>query len=189
MRKKFFNSEIRTKKKVKDMKSIFNLTFHLIYFFIYSPFKYTSFPLFNFFRYLALKIFFCDIHTFNVSDGVTIYFPWKVSIAKNSSINQGVIIDGFGGVSIGEGVRIASYTVINTADHQFLDKSKYIYLQGYLCSSVIIENDVWIGSSCCINKGIRIGKGSVVGAGSVVTKDIPPYTVVAGVPAKFIRKR
>ena len=189
MQKKYINSDFRVHKNLSDMKSPSNLIFHAIYFFIYGLFKYISFPCFNFFRYLVLKIFLCNLHTTKISDGVSIYFPWKVFVGKNSSINQGVIIDGFGGVSIGEGVRIAAYTVINTADHQFLDKSLYIYLQGYICSSVVIEDDVWIGSSCCINKGVRIGRGSVVGAGSVVTKSVPPYTVVGGVPAKVIRNR
>lgn len=54
---------------------------------------------------------------------------------------------------------------------------------------IFIGNDVWIGSSVKVMPGVRIGNGAVVGAGSIVTKDIPPYTIVAGVPAKEIRKR
>jgi maltose O-acetyltransferase len=54
---------------------------------------------------------------------------------------------------------------------------------------VIIEDDVWIGARVIILPGVKIGKGSIVGAGAVVTKDVEPYSIVAGVPAKLIRKR
>jgi maltose O-acetyltransferase len=54
---------------------------------------------------------------------------------------------------------------------------------------VIIEDDVWIGRNAIIMPGIRIGKGSIIGAGSVVTKDVEPFSVVGGVPAKLIKKR
>lgn len=53
----------------------------------------------------------------------------------------------------------------------------------------LIEDDVWIGSNVVVRQGLRIGRGAVIGAGSVVLEDVPPYTIVAGVPAKEIRKR
>ncbi|MFM6860620.1 MAG: DapH/DapD/GlmU-related protein [Dolichospermum sp.] len=52
-----------------------------------------------------------------------------------------------------------------------------------------MEDDVWIGSGCQILDGITIGKGAIIGAGSVVTKDVEPYSVVAGVPSKLIKRR
>lgn len=54
---------------------------------------------------------------------------------------------------------------------------------------IIIDNDVWIGTGVIILKGVHIGRGSIVAAGAIVTKDIPPYSIVGGVPAKIIRKR
>ena len=54
---------------------------------------------------------------------------------------------------------------------------------------IIVEDDVWIGARAIILKGVTIGKGSVVGAGAVVTKTIPPYSIVGGVPAKILRRR
>ena len=54
---------------------------------------------------------------------------------------------------------------------------------------IIIEDDCWLGSHVTVTKGVRIGKGSVIGANSVVTKDIPPYSVAVGTPAKVIKKR
>ena len=61
--------------------------------------------------------------------------------------------------------------------------------QGFVIAEVVIEDDVWIGSGVQINKGVRIGKGSIIGSGSVVTKDIPPYSVAAGVPCQVLKKR
>jgi len=63
---------------------------------------------------------------------------------------------------------------------------RYIFIERF--SKVIIQHDVWIGACVVILPGVTIGKYSVIGAGSVVTKDVPPFTVVAGVPAKPIRE-
>ena len=116
-------------------------------------------------------------------------FPWNVKIGRKSSLNQGVIINGYGQVSIGEGVRIAAYTCINSVDHEFDDPEKNIMEQGYKVGKIIIEDDVWVGSGSNINKGVNIGKGSVIGSGAVVTKDIPSYSIAAGVPCRVIRSR
>ena len=176
-------------KSKEEMNSIKNMLLHGVYLGLYGFVKYLPFPFFHYFRYFVIKLFAPSIKTKSIADGVTIYFPWKVQIDKNSTLNQGVIIDGFGGVEIGEGVRIASNVAINTADHNFENPNIFIYKQGYLCAPVVIEDDVWIGANCCINKGVTIGKGSVIGGGSVVTKNIPPYSVAVGVPAKVIKKR
>lgn len=68
---------------------------------------------------------------------------------------------------------------ISWTDHNSYDEFKEIY----------IGNDVWIGQRAMVMGGVRIGNGAVVGAGAVVTKDVPPYTIVGGVPAKIIRYR
>lgn len=172
-----------------EMKSIKNMLLHGAYLTMYSIFKYQSFPLSNYFRYGIIKIFARKIHAKYISDGVHLWFPWNIQIGKFSSLNQGVLIDGYGGVVIGENVRIAAYVTINTADHGFSSKSGLIRQQGYVVAPIYIGDDVWIGTQACINKGVTIGRGSVIGAGSVVTKDIPPYSVAVGNPCHVIRKR
>lgn len=105
-------------------------------------------------------------------------------IGKNSRIN-GCHISVSEKVTIGNNVRIAPYVIIidddyhDVADH-FAETSKK--------GAITIEDDVWLAMSCKIMKGVTVGKGSVVAMGALVTKDVPPYTVVAGVPAKVIKQ-
>lgn len=172
-----------------QMRSVRNMLLHAVYLSMYAFVKYLSFPLFNYLRYVVLKIFSKNIKTSYIMDGVTVWFPWRVSIGRGSSVNQGVIIDGFGTVTIGEGVRVAAYCSFNTTDHAFDDPSTPIALQGFVSAPIVIEDDVWLGTGVHVNKGVRIGKGSVIGSGSVVTKDIPPYSVAVGVPCKKIQDR
>lgn len=173
----------------EEMNTTRNLLAHGVYLGLYAFFKYLPFPFFEYFRYAIIRLFSRTIETSYIKDGVTIMFPWRVRIGRNSSLNQGVIIDGFGGVSIGCNVRIASYCTLNTADHCFEDPDTPIHEQGYLCAPITIEDDVWLGSHVNVNKGVTIGRGSVIGAGSVVTRDIPPYSIAVGIPCKPIRSR
>ncbi len=172
-----------------EMRGPKNLILHGIYLSLYGCVKNLSFPFTNYLRYGVIRLFSPEIKKTYISDGVLIMFPWRVRIGKDSSLNQGVIIDGYGGVNIGSGVRIAAYTTINTADHEYKDSTMRIMDQGYVCGAVNIGDDVWIGSHVCINKGVKVGTGSVIGSGSVVTKDVPPYSVAAGVPCRVIRRR
>ena len=77
---------------------------------------------------------------------------------------------------------------VSTSCHIFGPDHGITEFTGFTTSTVI-ENDVWIAANVCIKQGVTIGTGAVVGAGSVVTKDVPPYAIVAGVPARIIRYR
>ncbi|MEZ5393128.1 MAG: acyltransferase [Bryobacterales bacterium] len=76
---------------------------------------------------------------------------------------------------------------IVAVNHVFQDPNRPFVEQGITAEGVVIEDDVWIGSGAVITDGITVGRGSVVAAGAVVTKDVPPHTVVGGVPARVIR--
>lgn len=116
-------------------------------------------------------------------------FDGYIHIGKSCSINRQGYIWGGGGVTIGNMVRIGPRVNITTNNHVFKDKSRPIMEQGQDFSPIVIEDDVWIGVNVTILPGVTIGTGSVIGAGAVVTKDVQPFTVVAGVPAKIIKRR
>jgi acetyltransferase-like isoleucine patch superfamily enzyme len=106
------------------------------------------------------------------------------SIGKNSVINGKCRLDNKSSISIGENVSISQEVMILSADH---DPDSPDFTGRDL--PVIVEDYVWIGSRAIIMPGVTIGKGAVVAAGAVVTKDVIPYAVVGGVPAKLIRMR
>ncbi|GAL85249.1 acetyltransferase-like protein [Sporocytophaga myxococcoides] len=93
-----------------------------------------------------------------------------------------------GPVSIGNYVILAQNIVVSGLNHGYEDISTPICLQKCSVADIIIEDEVWIGANSVITAGIKIGKHSVVAGGSVVTKDVPPYSIVAGNPAKIIKQ-
>ena len=93
-----------------------------------------------------------------------------------------------GPVNIGNHVNLAQGITVTALNHNFADSEKRIDEQGVSTTPVIIENDVWIGANAVVLPGVKIGTHSVIAAGAVVTKDVPPYSIVAGVPAKIIKK-
>lgn len=107
----------------------------------------------------------------------------KLIVGRNSRLN-GVHIDARELVEIGDTVQIGPYTIIMDSDfHDLKDHSK-----DGPTKAIYIEDDVWIATRVTILKGVRIGKGSVIAAGAIVTKDIPPYCVAAGTPARVVKK-
>lgn len=119
-----------------------------------------------------------------ISRNVDLRSPYRISIGKNTIINKNCLIDGRGGCVIGNNVDIAQDAYIWTEQHDY-NSPNYDSVN----KTVHIEDDVWIASRATILPGVKVGKGAVVACGSVVTKDVLPYTVVGGVPAKVIGKR
>lgn len=111
-----------------------------------------------------------------------------IRIGKDSLVGEYNVIRGQGGVSIGNRVYTAPLVQILAVNHVTDDPDRPIAEQGITAEGIDIEDDVWIGSGAVLTDGIRVGKGAVIAAGAVVTKDVPPGVVVAGVPAKVIRK-
>lgn len=111
-----------------------------------------------------------------------------IKIGKNCLIGEYSIIRGQGGVEIGDRVFTSPYTQIIAVNHVFDDPKRPFIEQGITAEGIIIEDDVWLGAGAIITDGIHVGKGAVVAAGAVVTKDVPAYTVVGGVPARPIKK-
>lgn len=117
-------------------------------------------------------------------------FENEVRIGSYTQINPFTVIYGGSGVFIGDNVMIAPHCMIAAGNHDYKQVEKPIRFAGNLSKGpIIIEDNVWIGANCTITDGVRIGKDAVVGANSVVNKDVAPYDIVGGVPAKFIRNR
>lgn len=122
--------------------------------------------------------------TFRLFPPFTADFGKNISFGKNVFINAGCHFQDQGGIYIGDGVLIGHNVVLATANHA-LEPSKSRKLN---YKPIIIRDNVWIGSNAVILQGVTVGEWAVVAAGAVVTKDVEPYTVVGGIPAKFIRK-
>lgn len=116
--------------------------------------------------------------------GARFYTASNISIGEDTVIGESAVLDGRAALTIGNHVTIASEVMIYNAEHDIEDE--YFKSQE---SHVIIEDYVFIGPRAIILPGVTIGKGSIVGAGAVVTKDIPPFAIVGGVPAKIIGER
>ena len=93
-----------------------------------------------------------------------------------------------GPVTIGNHVNLAQGITVTALNHNFSDTKKRIDEQGVSTNQVTIEDDVWVGANAVILPGVTIGEHCVVAAGAVVTKDVPPHSLVAGVPAKVIKQ-
>ena len=110
-----------------------------------------------------------------------------IKIGRDSLIGEYSVIRGQGGVSIGDRVYTSPFTQIIAVNHVFDDPNRPFVEQGITAEDIVIEDDVWLGAGAIITDGVRVGKGAVIAAGAVVTKDVPPHTVVGGVPAKPIK--
>lgn len=108
----------------------------------------------------------------------------NLKIGNHCAVNENCRFDTRGGILIGNSVSISSEVLILTAGHDMHSPS----FKGYT-DKVIVEDFVFIGTRAMILPGVRIGKGAVVAAGAVVSKDVEPYTMVGGVPAKVIGHR
>ena len=110
-----------------------------------------------------------------------------IKIGRNSLIGEYSVVRGQGGVVIGDRVYTSPFTQIVAVNHVYDDPQRPFVEQGITADGIVIEDDVWLGSGVIVTDGVRIGQGAVVAAGAVVTKDVPPHTVVAGVPARVIK--
>lgn len=112
----------------------------------------------------------------------------RVKMGNRSGIGRNCEL--YGDVTIGDDVLMAPEVVIYTQNHQYIKKNNTIHNQGVSKEKpVFIGNDVWIGRRAIIMPGVHIGNGVVVAAGAVVTKDVPDYAVVGGIPAHIIKYR
>lgn len=135
------------------------------------------------FRKKGNNVVISDKNEFHQSD--------KIEIGDNVYFGYGGVYYGFGGIKIGSGTIIAHKVEILTRNHNYDSDilNSIPYDKVYILKPVIIEENVWVGSHVLITPGVSIGEGAVIGMGAVLTKDVPPYAVVGGNPAKIIKYR
>jgi len=121
--------------------------------------------------------------------GIWIFTGRNLSVGNDVDFAKGVLITTDGGVSIGHRVLIGYGTQILSANHVVPPAPNRIFHSGHIKKPIRIEDDVWLGAKSIVLPGVNIGEGAVVAAGSVVTKDVPAFSYVGGVPAKVIKYR
>ncbi len=131
-----------------------------------------------------------------IGDSVSIESWARLAVAHDATLKVGNrvgigpynIFNAFDDLTVGDETMFGPFVNINCADHG-IELGKPMREQMGTYAPVTIGRDCWLGALVVVLKGVTIGDGAVIGAGSVVTRDIPPYTIAAGVPAKVIRER
>ena len=115
----------------------------------------------------------------------------SIEIGSNFAMNSNSQLDAsqFGKITIGDDVIIAQNVVLRASDHAHNETSSPIRYQGHTGGSITVDNGVWIGANSVITRNVRIGEHSIIAAGSVVSKDIPPFVLAGGVPARILKCR
>lgn len=116
------------------------------------------------------------------------YNPRNISIGTDSIIGESVVLDGRHRLKIGSHVDIASEVMIYNSEHN-IEAKNFAAVEEVITEPVMIEDYVFIGPRAIILPGVTVGRGAIVGAGAVVTRDVPPFAIVGGVPAKIIGER
>lgn len=132
-----------------------------------------------------------------LSDRVSLQKGAVISLAAGTEafLGEGVYLGEYSVVMVKQSIKIGPRSMIGPhcvfADygHAFESASEVMTPDKVLCKPIQVEENVWVGAGAKILAGVTLGKGSVIGAGSVVTRDVPPFAVVAGAPAKVLRTR
>lgn len=161
----------------------------LLSYYRYSQFQVGHIPSHHVRNWLYKKVY-----GVKMAIDVVVYFgaeirgSWNLSLGKGCIVGDRAILDARrGGIEIGENVNIGSNVSFYTDSHDFNDP--YFHASSEKVGGIKIGNRAWIGPNSVILHGINLGEGAVVAAGSVVTKHVPPYTVVGGIPARKIADR
>jgi acetyltransferase-like isoleucine patch superfamily enzyme len=134
--------------------------------------------------YSALGVEFEDRNSAHIALGVEVWAVSRVQIGARSAIGQRCYLDARAGIQIASDVSISREVCLLTAQHE-PDSADF----GASLAPVQLDQRCWIAARAIVMPGVRIGEGAVVAAGSVVTKDVEPYSIVAGSPARLLRQR
>lgn len=147
-------------------------------------FRFSPRPCFGWRRFL-LRAFGARVGSrVNIYSSATIYYPWNLEIGNLSSIGEHAMIYNLGNISIGRQVTISQRAHLCAGTHDF-EQPDFPLLK----PPIGIGDQAWICADAFVGPGVKIGEGAVVGARAVVVKEVAPWTVVVGNPARFVRRR
>lgn len=113
----------------------------------------------------------------------------EIILGKNTYINDFCVVGCNERIQIGRDVMISPAVTIRDTDHNFTSLQTPMNVQGMRTAAVRIEDNVWVGHGAAVLKGVTVGEGAIIAAGAVVTKDVPKFAIVAGLPARVQRYR
>jgi putative colanic acid biosynthesis acetyltransferase WcaF len=148
-------------------------------FFQFSPricFGWRSFLL----RLFGAKVG-CETHIYN---SATIFMPWNFEIGDQSSVGEHAYIYNLGRITIGNRTTISQRAHLCAGTHDFTDPALPL-----LKPPIVIKDQAWVCADAFVGPGVTVGEGAIVGARAVATKDVEPWDIVAGNPARVVRKR
>ena len=170
------------KNKISLKHKILRIFWQLIWFFFARPFPRRSG---NSWKLFLLRCFNAKVSSTSVVySSAKIYFPWNLEMNKNSCLAPNVDCYNVDKVILEENVTVSQKSFLCTASHDIADKNHSL-----LTKPIIIKKNAWVGADAYIGMGVTINEGAVVGARACVFKDVEPYIVVGGNPAKFLKKR
>lgn len=172
--------------KYNDAISLSNKLLRLLWGIVYWVlFRPSIGPLFYKWRIFILRCFGAKIDwSAHVYAGAKIWAPWNLIMGKNSCLSSDVDSYNVDIVLIGSNVVVSQKAYLCTASHEITHVTYPL-----IVSPIIIKDQAWIAADAFVGMGVTIGEGAVVGARSVVTKNVEPWTVVGGNPARFIKNR
>lgn len=154
-------------------------------FFCFIFFKPFGLPIFNNWRNFLLGIWGAKIGKGSIIYASSnIWAPWNLEIGQRSCIGPKTIIYNPGKIILGNKVVISQYSYLCTATHNYNSKLNTLFWK-----PIVVYDRAWIAADAFIGPGVTIGEGAVIGARATVFKNVEPWTVVGGNPAKFIKKR
>lgn len=135
-------------------------------------------------RNAVLRLFGAKVGRSCVDSSARIFAPWRIEIGDSSSISSNVSLYGYGAIIIGSYAVVSQNSYLCSTSHDYTTKD-----MRSISNTIRICDWAWVTANVFILPGVTVGEGAVVGASAVVTKDVAPWSVVAGNPARFIKKR
>jgi len=158
------------------------LIWNICFWFLFRPF---GLHVFKGWRNFVLRVFGAKVGVAaNIYANVKIWAPWNLEIGTYSCLGREVDCYNQGKITIGANTTISQKTYLCASSHDITISKNPLLLQ-----PIVIEDQVWVAADTFIGPGVTIGQGAVVGARSAVFKDVEPWTIVGGNPAKFIKNR